>query len=630
MISLVSRWSRIMMTAELAAVWFVLFEGIASEELTASSYLATGGAAAITIANMMSMNALFIKRITMTSSTSRVKIISTIVLHLLMLFGVMAVRNLSKESGLSVFNEITKLWGKGIKPKGLRGLLFNRNKKASFSGYVLDTANWKMQSIVLPAIFVEAVIVAVSALAAFVMASFTDTIHSKKEQEMSSSSSSLSTTTTAAAAAASIPAYSNDSGSTSTTETRIRCPSSDLDNVNAYFKANENIAEARETPTSVSDIPNASALTTNAHQSSITSVVKNNVAAACQVDENATEPVEIPSSVLEASDEAPLSSGQTPALGREASSGACYLVYEPDSSGRLVEYYSKESIEGAVGMWVPGDGHTLPAFKFNPSNSRTVVIGNCSAGVIGRKNYASGWCSFLRSAQLMDGCVTVWDPSITKGLAVDVYIYQDEKKCPSQQTVHLETGVPTSVSNALAVACMPKNARFYKGINGIPMNKWLEDGRTNGTSSKFKNASGNKSFRFSPESTSSTSSRRAFGSRAENAATARTNFAPKSTEEPSKAKTLSMERVRHRATTEPSKYSNYSETLKENSDPPAAVSDQASKQLETCNSDAARMIQMMMGQGFSVDQVEDELARQTEGNIPPEIAQELQRVKAIY
>eukprot|EP00980_Cylindrotheca_fusiformis_P003692 scaffold818_cov136-Cylindrotheca_fusiformis.AAC.58 len=43
---------------------------------------------------------------------------------------------------------------------------------------------------------------------------------------------------------------------------------------------------------------------------------------------------------------------------------ACYLVYEADSSGRLVEIYSRQPIENAIGMWIPGPGHSLPDFKF--------------------------------------------------------------------------------------------------------------------------------------------------------------------------------------------------------------------------------------------------------------------------
>ncbi|CAJ1933557.1 unnamed protein product [Cylindrotheca closterium] len=168
---------------------------------------------------------------------------------------------------------------------------------------------------------------------------------------------------------------------------------------------------------------------------------------------------------------------------------ACYLVYEPDSSGRLVEIYSKTPIENCIGMWIPGPGHEFPQFKFTQGqngNGRNVLIGNCAAGTIGRKNYASGWCSFVRSAQMKQGIVTLIDPMEgQKGLLCDVYIYNSSSD--RDQTVLLKSFQPTAVGNALAVACMPRNSRFlYHGINGIPMNKWLEDGRKHGTSSKLE------------------------------------------------------------------------------------------------------------------------------------------------
>eukprot|EP00980_Cylindrotheca_fusiformis_P003691 scaffold818_cov136-Cylindrotheca_fusiformis.AAC.57 len=73
-----------------------------------------------------------------------------------------------------------------------------------------------------------------------------------------------------------------------------------------------------------------------------------------------------------------------------------------------------------------------------------------------------------------------------KGLLVDVYIYNDTKR-ETEETVLLEAFRPTAVGNALAVACVPRNSNFlYLGISGIPLNKWLEDGRKHGTSTKLR------------------------------------------------------------------------------------------------------------------------------------------------
>jgi hypothetical protein len=162
--------------------------------------------------------------------------------------------------------------------------------------------------------------------------------------------------------------------------------------------------------------------------------------------------------------------------------GASYLIYDPDSSGRLVEHCSKTPIPDAIGRWVPQGSKKLSGFKFTQNLGRTVLIGNCSAGVQGRKNYSSGWCQFIRSARVMEAEVMMWDP-VAKGLMVDVYLYQDDAR-PSFQTVKLLPGVAQSVDKTLAVACIPKNTPFYEGMC-VDILKWLADGSNYGASSRF-------------------------------------------------------------------------------------------------------------------------------------------------
>ncbi|KAL3903171.1 MAG: hypothetical protein SGARI_005495, partial [Bacillariaceae sp.] len=61
--------------------------------------------------------------------------------------------------------------------------------------------------------------------------------------------------------------------------------------------------------------------------------------------------------------------------------GACNLVYEPDSSGRLVEHYSTKPLEGmaAVGRWTAGESKKIAGFKFKRNAGRNVLQGSCSA-----------------------------------------------------------------------------------------------------------------------------------------------------------------------------------------------------------------------------------------------------------
>ena len=162
--------------------------------------------------------------------------------------------------------------------------------------------------------------------------------------------------------------------------------------------------------------------------------------------------------------------------------GASYLIYDPDSSGRLVEHCSKTPVPDAIGRWVPQGSKKLSGFKFTQNLGRTVLIGNCSAGVQGRKNYSSGWCQFIRSARVMEAEVMMWDP-VAKGLMVDVYLYQDDPR-PNFQTVKLLPGVAQSVDKTLAVACIPKNTPFYEGMC-VDILKWLADGSNYGASSRF-------------------------------------------------------------------------------------------------------------------------------------------------
>jgi Immune Mapped Protein 2 (IMP2) N-terminal domain len=166
---------------------------------------------------------------------------------------------------------------------------------------------------------------------------------------------------------------------------------------------------------------------------------------------------------------------------------ACYLVYEPDSSGRLVEHYSVTKVDGAIGRWTAGHGKKIAPFKLKRNAGRNVLIGSCSAGVQGRKNYCNGWCQFVKSAYVQNGSVTLWDPSEgNKGMPVDVYLYFDTEDS-REQTVKVEQGGPpvsTTDKKLLAIACLPKNTSFFENFT-VPLSKWLQDARDHGYSTKI-------------------------------------------------------------------------------------------------------------------------------------------------
>lgn len=172
-------------------------------------------------------------------------------------------------------------------------------------------------------------------------------------------------------------------------------------------------------------------------------------------------------------------------IGQPIEGGACHLVYEPDSSGRLVEHYSKNELEGmaVVGRWTAGEGKKIAGFKFKRNAGRQVLIGNCSAGVLGRKNYCNGFCQFVKQAKLMNGDVTLYQvPTGFKAMPVDLYLYYNDNR-PGYQTVKLEPGQSYTTENVIAVGCLPKNTPFYE-TETVDLLKWLHDAESQGYSSR--------------------------------------------------------------------------------------------------------------------------------------------------
>lgn len=171
--------------------------------------------------------------------------------------------------------------------------------------------------------------------------------------------------------------------------------------------------------------------------------------------------------------------------------GACNLCYEPDSSGRLVEHYLKPNAEqnnnnmAIIGRWIPGDGKNISGFKFKRNCGRSVLIGNCSAGVLGRRNYCNGFCQFVKSAKLMKGRVTLYDVSneSCKSMPVDVYLYYNDPR-PGYQTLKLVPGQDYTTDNVLAVGVLPRGGTFYERET-VDLLKWLFDAESRGYSSKI-------------------------------------------------------------------------------------------------------------------------------------------------
>ena len=162
----------------------------------------------------------------------------------------------------------------------------------------------------------------------------------------------------------------------------------------------------------------------------------------------------------------------------------CYLVYNETGGGRLDIHYSRSDVTKSCGVWHPGPGKKIQGFKLSQNAGRAQLIGNCAAGIAGRKNYYSGWCQFVRAARGMNGSVTL-KPFSGNGLEVDVYLFF-EKPGDGLQTVKLEDGCPIDVSRIDAVACLPKHAIFVQGFETIDQLHWLNMASTSGAASRFQ------------------------------------------------------------------------------------------------------------------------------------------------
>mmetsp|Transcript_61068 Transcript_61068/g.90568 ORF Transcript_61068/g.90568 Transcript_61068/m.90568 type:complete len:406 (-) Transcript_61068:546-1763(-) len=167
----------------------------------------------------------------------------------------------------------------------------------------------------------------------------------------------------------------------------------------------------------------------------------------------------------------------------------CYLVYDPDSSGKLMLYYSHSNVTNALGFWKPSHDKAIQGFKFKRNFGRSELIGNiASGGIAGRKKYYSGWCQFVRSAKALNGSLLLRSRSENgPGLDVDIYFFYKFGYGPEQiQTIQMPEDTMFDVSQINAVACLPKHAEFFDHTLKIDMNRWLTEANNIGVASRFE------------------------------------------------------------------------------------------------------------------------------------------------
>ena len=158
----------------------------------------------------------------------------------------------------------------------------------------------------------------------------------------------------------------------------------------------------------------------------------------------------------------------------------CYLVYEPDSGGRLMIVYSRGYVPmNAVGFWCSGEGKRIQGFKFKQAGGRSELIKGIAGGDSNRRKYFVGWCQFIKMAKAMNGRVIKF-PNAIQGVEVDVYGY---RQCDSHPDFLNLDDELVDVTYYDAIAVVPRHKEFLKGVKSIVASNFLEMGGIAGASS---------------------------------------------------------------------------------------------------------------------------------------------------
>lgn len=157
----------------------------------------------------------------------------------------------------------------------------------------------------------------------------------------------------------------------------------------------------------------------------------------------------------------------------------CYLVYESDSGGKLMLFYSKGTIpDNAVGFFCAMAPKKIQDFKFKQAGGRSELIKGIAGGDANRRKYFVGWCQFVKLAKAMNGKLIKF-PNADQGVEVDVYGYSQAEQQP--QMLHLDEGL-VDVSQLDAVAVIPKHNPTFQGIKSLQVSTFLEWGSLAGAS----------------------------------------------------------------------------------------------------------------------------------------------------
>mmetsp|Transcript_53036 Transcript_53036/g.158728 ORF Transcript_53036/g.158728 Transcript_53036/m.158728 type:complete len:165 (-) Transcript_53036:274-768(-) len=158
----------------------------------------------------------------------------------------------------------------------------------------------------------------------------------------------------------------------------------------------------------------------------------------------------------------------------------CYLVYESDSGGKLMLYYSRAKVPNAVGFWRAGEEKKIQGFKFNQNGGRVELIKGIAGGDANKKKYYSGWCQFVKAARSFKGSVAKFPDK--GGIEVDLYGYTREGLLLQKLELDDEISDVTAID---AITCVPKHNDCYAGVKNMDISTFLEKGNTKGATISF-------------------------------------------------------------------------------------------------------------------------------------------------
>jgi hypothetical protein len=164
----------------------------------------------------------------------------------------------------------------------------------------------------------------------------------------------------------------------------------------------------------------------------------------------------------------PVDEGEMPVEG-------CYLIFDPNSGGKLTINYSKTVVEGAIGFWCPGKGKNIQGFKFKQNQGRSDLMRDI-AGKDYKKKYFNGWCQFIKAAKTYNGSLCKW--SEHERIELDIYVFFSDK-CEVKK---IEDGELFDVTNIDAVTCLPKGNATFTGVKTGEYGTFLNRGDAAGAS----------------------------------------------------------------------------------------------------------------------------------------------------